>query len=40
MDSVLFVTANLDKGWKADEINGLNSSDGSKILTNYSLDMN
>ena len=32
MDSVVFVTANLNQGWKADEINGLNSSDGSGAL--------
>lgn len=32
MDSVLFVTANLSEEWKADEINGLNSADGSGDL--------
>lgn len=32
MDSVVFVTANLNQEWKVDEINGLNSSDGSGAL--------
>jgi hypothetical protein len=32
MESVLFVTANLTEEWKVDEINGLNSSDGSGPL--------
>ena len=32
MESVLFITANLGEEWKADEINGLNSSDGSGPL--------
>ena len=32
METVLFVTANLSEEWKADEVNGLNSSDGSGDL--------
>jgi len=32
METVLFVTANLSEEWKADEVNGLNSSDGSGPL--------
>ena len=40
MDSVLFVTANLDKGFHIDEINKLNSEDSNQLFVGYELVIN
>jgi hypothetical protein len=40
MDSVLFVTANLAKGFHIDEINGLNREGSSELFIGYELVIN